>query len=98
MKKPLFICNQGENRSKTAANIFNGEYAGIYSEKQPVTKDLLEEASELIVFEDNHIKWIAKNYPKYYLKHKITNLDIPDIYNYNNEKLIKELKTKVKIK
>jgi len=37
----LFICNQGENRSKTAAEIFSGKYqttsAGLYG-GAPVTE------------------------------------------------------------
>ncbi|MBA3046412.1 MAG: hypothetical protein FP824_09405 [Euryarchaeota archaeon] len=49
MPKPklLFVCNQGENRSRTSKEIFEKmgyetRAAGIYSDAQPLTRELLE--------------------------------------------------------
>ena len=88
----LFICNQGENRSKTAAEILGGNYAGIYSENNPVTKEKLVEAETIFVFEDEQRKWMGKNFPEEYLKKRIINLDIPDTYYYQQKELVRLLK------
>ena len=85
----------GMHRSKTAAEVFGGEYAGIYSNRKELTKELLEEADIVYVMEPHQRKHIADNFPKQYLLKKIICLDIPDIYNYNDKKLIKILKQKV---
>ena len=53
--KVLFICNQNQNRSKTAENIFKGKFktksAGLYNEK-PVTAKQLSWADAVIVMDD----------------------------------------------
>jgi len=96
--KVLFVCNQNENRSKTAEELFKGRFvtksAGLYNEK-PVTKKELSWADIVIVMEDAQRTEISKRFPKEYLSKRILSLDIPDIYAYNQEKLIFELKSKV---
>lgn len=93
--KLLFICNQNENRSKTAEEIFKGKFetksAGLYNEK-PVTEKQISWADKIIVMEDSQRSEIAKRFPKQYLKKQIISLDILDIYNYNNQKLIEILR------
>jgi len=93
----LFICNQNENRSKTAEEIFKGKFktksAGLYN-KKPVTEEQLSWADKVIVMEDEQRSEIAKRFPKQYIKKHIISLKIPDIYNYNNPELIKMLKSK----
>jgi predicted protein tyrosine phosphatase len=89
--KLLFVCNQGQNRSKLASELFGGNYAGLYSEKHPLTKELLEEAQIVFVMEEEQRKTIGEQFPKQYLSKKIINLNIPDIYDYSSE----ELKTKL---
>ncbi|MBD3313534.1 hypothetical protein GF345_03760 [Candidatus Woesearchaeota archaeon] len=46
--------------------------------------------------EDEQRKKIGELFPKEYLKKRIISLDIPDIYDFNDEKLKKELIDKVK--
>ena len=96
--KVLFICNQNQNRSKTAEKIFNKEFetksAGLYNEK-PVTKKQLEWADLIIVMEDEQRTELGKRFPMQYIKKQILSLDIPDIYSYNDPKLINLLKNKV---
>lgn len=65
--------------------------AGIYSEKNPVTKELLDSAETIYVFEEHQRTWIAKHFPKEYMQKQILNLDIPDIYAYNQESLIQKI-------
>ena len=95
--KLLFICNQNENRSKTAEEIFRDKFetksAGLYNEKS-VTEKQISWADKIIVMEDSQRSEIAKRFPKQYLKKQILSLDIPDMYNYNNPELIKILKSK----
>ncbi len=94
----LFICNQNENRSKTAQNIFKSKFntksAGLYNNK-PVTEKQLSWADTIIVMEDEQRSEIAKRFPKQYIRKRILSLDIPDVYNYNDDKLVSVLKSKV---
>ena len=96
--KTLFICNQNQHRSKTAEEIFKNRFetksAGLYTEK-PVTERQLSWADTVVVMEDIQRSELAKRFPKEYMKKRIISLDIPDIYNHNDPKLIAELKTKV---
>lgn len=95
--KVLFTCNQNENRSKTAEELFKDRFetrsAGLYNEK-PVTERQLSWADKIIVMEDSQRSEIAKRFPKQYMKKQIISLDIPDIYNHNNPELVKIIKSR----
>ena len=95
--KLLFICNQNENRSKTAEEIFKNKFetksAGLYNKKQ-VDEKQLSWADKVIVMEDEQRSEIARRFPKQYIKKQIISLEIPDVYNYNNPALIRILKSK----
>lgn len=91
----LFVCNMGMHRSRTGAEIFGGEYAGVYSIRRPLTKDILAKADVIYVMEPHHSKFIGENFPNEYLTKRIVCLEIPDVYNYGDEKLVKILKEKV---
>ena len=95
----LFICNQNQNRSKTAEEVFKGKFqtksAGLYNEK-PVTQKQLSWADIVVVMEDSQRTEIAKRFPSEYMKKRILSLDIPDIYHYNQPELIKALNSKAK--
>ena len=96
--KVLFICNQNENRSKTAEEIFKDRFetksAGLYNE-MPVDQKQLSWADLVVVMEEAQRTEIAKRFPKQYMQKRIVSLDIPDIYHYNNPKLISILKSKI---
>lgn len=96
--KVLFICNQNENRSKTAEEIFKNRFktksAGLYNEK-PVTEKQLSWADVIVVMEDFQRMEIAKRFPKLYMQKRILSLGIPDIYNYNEPELVDILKSKM---
>lgn len=95
--KILFICNQNENRSKTAEELFKDKFetksAGLYN-KKPVNEKQLSWADKIVVMEDSQRSEIAKRFPKQYIQKQIISLDIPDMYNYNNPELIKMLNSK----
>ena len=98
--KVLFICNQNQNRSKTAEDLFKNRFetksAGLYNEK-PVTEKQLSWADIVIVMEEHQRKEIAKRFPKQYMQKRILSLNIPDVYHYNQPELIKSLKSKIHI-
>lgn len=96
--KVLFICNQNQNRSKTAEELFKDRFetrsAGIYNEK-PVTEKQISWADVVIVMEEAHRREIAKRFPKQYMQKRIISFDIPDIYHYNQPQLVEILKERV---
>jgi len=96
--KVLFVCNQNQNRSKTAAVIFKGRFntksAGLYCNK-PLTAKQLSWSNVVIVMEDEQGDEIAKRFPKEYMQKRILSLEIPDIYHFNEPKLVKVLKAKI---
>lgn len=96
--KLLFICNQNENRSKTAEELFKDKFstksAGLYNEK-PVTEKQIAWADTIIVMEDAQRSEIAQRFPKLYAQKRILSLNIPDIYSYNQPKLREILKLRM---
>ncbi len=95
----LFICNQNLHRSRTAEDVFRGLFetksAGLFNEK-PVTEEQVAWADLVFVTEDFQRKEIAKRFPKQYMKKRIVSFNIPDAYQYGDEKLITLLKKGVR--
>jgi len=96
--KVLFVCNQNQNRSKTAEHIFKGRFktksAGLYNTK-PVTEKQISWADMVIVMEKSQRAEIAKRFPKQYMQKRILSLDIPDVYHYAQHELIEILNSKI---
>ena len=96
--KVLFICNQNQNRSKTAERIFKGRFqtksAGLYNER-PVNEGQLSWADIVVVMEDAQRSELAKRFSRQYMQKRILSLGIPDIYRYGQPELVKALKSKV---
>ena len=94
----LFICNQNQNRSKTAEEIFkdrfNTKSAGLYNAK-PVTDNQISWADTIIVMEEAQRSEIAERFPKQYMLKRILSLDIADVYYYNQPELIEILNSKI---
>ncbi|MBT5342917.1 phosphotyrosine protein phosphatase [Candidatus Woesearchaeota archaeon] len=88
----LFVCNLGKYRSRTAANIFGGKYAGVFVN---LKKEDLEWADIVYVFEERQRSEIGKQFPTQYLKKRILNLDISDVYGYMDDKLVDVLRRKL---
>ena len=103
----LFLCTANIQRSKTAEEIFratnkNHQYksAGL-SEKYVkkanstlCTEEILQWADLIYVFEQQHINRIQSHTGDVYLP-KITNLNIPDVYQYFQRELVMILLEKV---
>jgi predicted protein tyrosine phosphatase len=93
----LFICNQGKNRSKTAAQLFAGRFettfAGLHS-NTPVTESQLAQADVIIVMEEWHRQEIARLFPGIYLQKQTAVFGIPDIYRDRQPDLLSPAKAK----
>ena len=96
--KVLFICNQNQNRSRTAEDLFKDKFevksAGLYNNK-PVNKSQLEWADVIVVMENEQRTEIANRFPSIYLKKQILSLNIPDAYKHNEPELISLLKSRM---
>ncbi len=94
----LFICNQNQNRSKTAERIFKNRFntrsAGLYN-NSPVTKEQINWSDIIVVMEEPQRKEISIRYPKQYLQKRILCLNIQDIYHYNQPELVEILNTRI---
>ena len=88
----LFVCNQGKYRSRTAASLFGGKYAGVFVN---LKKEDLEWADVVYVFEERQRSEIGRKFLTQYLKKRILNLEIPDIYGYMDRKLVDVLRRKL---
>ncbi len=95
------MCNQAQYRSPTAKKVFEKEYetkcAGIYVTLHTEMEKLLDWADIVFVMEEKQRKFISEEFPKQYLKKEIIDLDIPDLYTYMDEKLVKVLREKVEV-
>ena len=97
--KILFICNQGENRSRTAAEVWKKlyplhqvRYAGFYNK---FDTGLLDWADKIIVFEKHHEDELKSIDYRYW--GNSYNISIDDLYTYNSASLIDVLKRKLKL-
>jgi predicted protein tyrosine phosphatase len=94
----LFICNQGRNRSRTAAKLFENRFktksAGLYRDR-PVTRQQLFWADTIIVMEDLQRTEISKRFPDVYLQKRILVLGITDMYRYEQPELTEALQSKM---
>lgn len=89
-------------RSATAQQIFEGDErfevksAGTDKTANTVlSEELLHWADSIAVMERHHRNYIRKHFPDIYKNKKVVCLYIPDDYDYMQEELITELKTKV---
>ncbi|HII17395.1 TPA: phosphotyrosine protein phosphatase [Candidatus Woesearchaeota archaeon] len=94
----LFICNQNQNRSKTAEELFRPIHktmsAGLYN-TSPVTKNQLSWADAIIVMEGEQRAELARRFPEVYMQKRVLSLDISDVYHYNQPELVASLKAKM---
>ena len=70
----LFICNQSQNRSPTAAKLLGGKFTSLYNDENRLTEELLKEADVVYVFEEIQREEIGNRFPEQYIKKKIINL------------------------
>ena len=99
-KRVLTVCSANMLRSPTMAHVlsaepynFNTRSAGIAGFALiPVTEELLMWADEVVCADTEHALYIRDKLMQYQLDKPIVNLNIPDIYEYRNPKLIELIK------
>lgn len=96
--KVLFVCNQNENRSKTAEKIFQKKFetksAGLFNDN-PISEEDMSWADKVIVMEEFQRSELAERFPKQYMKKQILSLNIPDIYQFDQPELVNILNSKI---
>jgi predicted protein tyrosine phosphatase len=95
----LFLCNQGENRSRTSSEMWakmypehRVKYAGFYNN---VDDQLLDWADKIIVFERQHEDELKSRGYSYW--GKSYNISVDDLYVYNSNQLKALLREKLKM-
>lgn len=102
MKKLLFLCSKNKLRSPTAEAIFSNindwevYSAGISNDAEVhVSVEDIEWADFIFVMEKAHKKKLSSKFGSVIKNKKVISLDIPDDYEYMDEKLIEILQSKV---
>ena len=102
MHRILFICSQNRLRSPTAEHVFS-EWPGIEvmsagldpSASVPVTPELLQWAQTIFVMEKSHRNKLSRKFRQYLKSQRVICLNIPDEYDYMDERLVRLLTTTV---
>ena len=99
-KRVLTVCSANMLRSPTIAHVlsaepynFNTRSAGTHSYALiPVTEELLFWADEVVCADTEHALWVRNKMMDLNLDKPIVNLQIEDIYEYRNPKLVELIK------
>jgi predicted protein tyrosine phosphatase len=87
----LFVCNQNRHRSRTAEELFADTFetrsAGLFG-GTPVTDDLLAWADVVVVMSEEQRALLAERFPKSYLRTRIIDFAIPNVYAYRQPALV----------
>ena len=102
MHRVLFICSQNRLRSPTAEQVFSNwpgvevSSAGLDERANvTVTPELLEWANTIFVMERSHRSKLSRKFRKYLKAQRVICLNIPDEYEYMDERLVRLLKALV---
>ena len=106
MTNILFLCTANIQRSRTAETLFKGLYPGLNFKSAGLSKkecernnstlctiELLTWADQIYVFEQLHLARIGEHSGGQF-DSKITNLNVPDRYQFMQQELIDLLKSK----
>lgn len=99
--KILFVCTLNQMRSRTAEELYKEDErfivksGGVDDEAVvQVNLESLEWADYVVVMEEMHRNWIRSCYPLIYGNKKVLNLDIPDIFYFEQPELVSQVKNK----
>jgi predicted protein tyrosine phosphatase len=102
MKRVLFVCSQNRLRSPTAEQVFASHpgievaSAGTNNDADnPLTPELVRWADIIFVMERTHRNKLQKRF-RADLKARVICLDIPDEYEFMDQRLIRLLEAKVR--
>lgn len=99
MHRVLFVCTQNRLRSPTAEQVF-ATWPGVETASAgvdpradvPVTPELLAWADTIFVMERAHRNKLSKRFGRHLKSQRLICLNIPDEYDYMDERLILLLK------
>lgn len=102
MHHVLFICSRNRLRSPTAEQVF-ATWPGIETSsagldrtaEEPVTPELLEWAHTIFVMERAHRTKLSRMFGQYIKSQRVICLNIPDDYEFMDERLIQLLNARV---
>lgn len=102
MHRVLFICSRNCWRSPTAEQVFS-DWPGVETSSAgvdaqacvPVGPELLEWADTIFVMERIHRSKLSRKFGKYIKSQRVICLNIPDEYEFMDERLIRLLKVLV---
>ena len=102
MHRVLFICSQNRLRSPTAEQVFSTwpgvetASAGLNENADtPVSPELLEWATTIFVMEKSHRVKLTRKFRAHIKSQRLICLNIPDEYEYMDERLVRLLKSVV---
>ncbi|MBI1325517.1 phosphotyrosine protein phosphatase [bacterium] len=102
MKHVLFVCGRNKRRSPTAEAIFAGfpdievDSAGLSEDSvSPLDTDLIAWADIIFVMERSHLGRLKSRYSRQLKASRVVCLNIPDKYEYMDDRLIALLRAKV---
>jgi predicted protein tyrosine phosphatase len=102
LKRILFVCSRNQLRSPTAEQIFAShddlEVASAGTDPacgNPVTAEMVEDADLIFVMEKAHRTRLQRQFRTSLKRVRVVCLDIPDVYDFMDEDLIRILKTRV---
>ena len=102
MKRFLFVCSQNKLRSPTAEQIFSKRYdievssAGTNNDAEnPIDLEQIEWADVVVVMEKHHRNKMQKRFYSALKTKRVVVLDIPDEYDFMDDRLIRLLEIKM---
>jgi predicted protein tyrosine phosphatase len=102
MKRVLFICGKGRQRSPTAEQVFAGvsdwetDSAGLSADADsPLSPEQIEWATHIAVMEKRQLARLRKAFPKLVSGRKLVSLDIQDDFAFMQPELIELLRQRI---
>lgn len=102
MKRVLFICGKGRQRSPTAEQVFadlpewETDSAGLSMDADlRLSAEQIEWATHIAVMEKRQLARLRQSFPKLISGRKLVSLDIPDTYAFMQPELIDLLKQRI---
>jgi predicted protein tyrosine phosphatase len=102
MKRVLFLCGKGRQRSPTAEQVFANhpdwetDSAGLSLDAdQLVSAEQIEWATHIAVMEKRQLARLRRAFPKLVSGRKVVSLDVPDEYEFMQPELVVLLKQRV---
>jgi predicted protein tyrosine phosphatase len=103
MRRVLFICGKGRQRSPTAEQIFASlpdwetDSAGLSADSDmPVSSDQVEWATDIAVMEKRQLARLRRLFPKPAAGRRLVCLDIPDDFTFMQPELVTLLQQRLR--